>query len=44
MLISALLIALWAGIAGIDLYDGLTHIHRPIVTGLVVGQIGRAHV
>lgn len=39
MLISALLIALWAGIAGIDLFDGLTHIHRPIVTGLVVGLI-----
>lgn len=39
MFVSALLIAIWAGIAGIDLYDGLTHIHRPIVTGLVVGLI-----
>lgn len=39
MLVQALLIALWAGIAGVDLYDGLTHIHRPIVTGLVVGLI-----
>jgi len=39
MLISALLIAIWAGIAGIDLFDGLTHIHRPLVTGLVVGLI-----
>lgn len=39
MLISALLIAIWAGIAGIDAFDGLTHIHRPIVTGLVVGLI-----
>lgn len=39
MLINALLIALWAGIAGVDMFDGLTHIHRPIVTGLVVGLI-----
>lgn len=39
MLMEALLIALWAGIIGIDLYVGLTHIHRPVVTGLVVGLI-----
>ncbi len=39
MFVKALLIAIWAGIAGIDLYDGLLHIHRPIVTGLVVGLI-----
>ncbi|WMJ82261.1 PTS N-acetylgalactosamine transporter subunit IIC [Clostridium sp. MB40-C1] len=39
MLIKALIIAIWAGIAGIDLFDGLTHIHRPLVTGLVVGLI-----
>jgi len=39
MLFEALLIALWAGIAGIDLFNGLTHIHRPVVTGLVVGLI-----
>ncbi|MTI49395.1 PTS N-acetylgalactosamine transporter subunit IIC [Sporosalibacterium faouarense] len=39
MFIKALLIAIWAGITGIDLYDGLTHIHRPVVTGLVVGVI-----
>ncbi|RCW48699.1 MULTISPECIES: PTS N-acetylgalactosamine transporter subunit IIC [unclassified Halanaerobium] len=39
MLTEALLIALWAGIAGIDLFNGLTHIHRPVVTGLVVGII-----
>ncbi|MFD2211339.1 PTS N-acetylgalactosamine transporter subunit IIC [Virgibacillus halophilus] len=39
MLIQAILIAIWAGIAGIDLYNGLTHAHRPIVTGLVVGLI-----
>lgn len=37
--IQALLIGIWAGIAGIDMFDGLTHIHRPIVTGLVVGLI-----
>ncbi|WP_066497143.1 PTS N-acetylgalactosamine transporter subunit IIC [Abyssisolibacter fermentans] len=39
MLIKALLIALWAGITGIDLFNGLTHIHRPVVTGVVVGII-----
>ncbi len=39
MFIKALLIAIWAGIAGIDNFDGLIHIHRPIVTGLVVGII-----
>lgn len=39
MFIQALLIGIWAGIAGIDLFNGLTHIHRPIVTGAVVGLI-----
>src|SRR5699024_11433 len=39
MLLEAILIALWAGIIGIDMYVGLTHIHRPVVTGLVVGLI-----
>lgn len=39
MLMEAILIAIWAGIIGIDLYVGLTHIHRPVVTGLVVGLI-----
>lgn len=39
MLMESILIALWAGIIGVDLYNGLTHIHRPIVTGLVVGLI-----
>ena len=39
MLTNALLIAIWAGIAGIDLFNGLTHIHRPLVTGMVVGLI-----
>ncbi|MBE8595977.1 PTS N-acetylgalactosamine transporter subunit IIC [Xenorhabdus sp. BG5] len=39
MLTSALLIALLAGIAGVDLFNGLTHIHRPIVIGPLVGLI-----
>lgn len=39
MFMQALLVAIWAGITGIDLFDGLTHIHRPVVTGLVVGII-----
>ncbi len=39
MLVEAILIALWAGILGIDLYNGLTHIHRPVVSGVVVGLI-----
>ena len=39
MLMESLLIAIFAGIAGIDLFDGLIHIHRPFVTGAVVGLI-----
>lgn len=39
MVVEALLIAIWAGIAGIDMFNGLTHIHRPIVTGPIVGLI-----
>lgn len=39
MLLKSLLIAIFAGIAGIDLFNGLTHIHRPIVTGAIVGLI-----
>ncbi len=35
----SLLIAIFAGIAGIDLFNGLFHIHRPIVTGAIVGLI-----
>lgn len=38
-MMEALLIGLWAGIAGIDQFNGLTHLHRPIVTGPVVGLI-----
>lgn len=37
--VQALLVALWAGIAAIDQFNGLTHIHRPIVTGAVIGLI-----
>lgn len=39
MFIDALLIALLAGIAGVDLFNGLTHLHRPIVIGTIVGLI-----
>ena len=39
VLVQAILIGIWAGIAGIDMFDGLIHVHRPIVTGLVVGII-----
>ncbi|PID64147.1 MAG: PTS N-acetylgalactosamine transporter subunit IIC [Gammaproteobacteria bacterium] len=38
-LMQALLIAVFAGIAGIDLFNVLTHIHRPIITGPIVGLI-----
>ncbi|ASL94249.1 PTS N-acetylgalactosamine transporter subunit IIC [Serratia sp. OLHL2] len=39
MLTDALLIALLAGLAGVDLFDGLTHFHRPVVMGPLVGLI-----
>src|SRR5699024_5226728 len=39
MLLEASLIALWAGIIGIEMYVGLLHIHRALVSGLVVGLI-----
>ncbi|MBM7624586.1 PTS N-acetylgalactosamine transporter subunit IIC [Sporohalobacter salinus] len=39
MLQEAFLIALWAGITGIDQFNILLHIHRPIITGPVVGFI-----
>ncbi len=38
-IIQIALIVIWAGIAGIDLFDGLLHIHRPIVSGMVIGLI-----
>lgn len=34
-----LLVTLWAFIIGIDQFNGLFHIHRPLVTGLVIGWI-----
>lgn len=39
MFVDALLIGLLAGIAGVDLFDGLTHMHRPVVIGPLVGLI-----
>lgn len=39
MLTEAILVAIWAGIAGIDQFNVLTHLHRPVVTGAVVGLI-----
>lgn len=39
MFMKALLVAIWAGLAGVDMFDGLTHFHRPVVTGMVVGLI-----
>ncbi|PHM55292.1 PTS N-acetylgalactosamine transporter subunit IIC [Xenorhabdus sp. KK7.4] len=39
MFVDALLISILAGIAGIDLFNGLTHIHRPVVIGPLVGLI-----
>lgn len=39
MLLKAFLVALYAGLAGIDLFDGLSYIHRPLVSGLIVGLI-----
>lgn len=33
------LVALWTGIAGIDLFDGLIHVHRPLFSGMVIGLI-----
>lgn len=39
MIMEAILVGLWAGIAGIDQFVGLTHLHRPIVTGPIIGLI-----
>lgn len=39
MFTEALLVGLWAGIAGIDLFNGLTHLHRPVVSGAIIGLI-----
>lgn len=39
MLLQAILIAIWSGICGIEQFDGLESLHRPIVSGLVIGLI-----
>lgn len=39
MLVQALLIGLWAGILGIEMFNGLFHFHRPIFAGIIVGVI-----
>lgn len=39
MLLKAILIAIWAGICGIDQFDFTETISRPIVCGLVIGLI-----
>lgn len=39
MFMEAILIGLLAGITGLDMFNGLTHIHRPLVTGVIVGII-----
>lgn len=33
------LVMVWTGLCGIDLFDGLIHFHRPIVSGMVLGLI-----
>ncbi|MGR5208759.1 MULTISPECIES: PTS N-acetylgalactosamine transporter subunit IIC [Vibrio] len=39
MLMEAILVGLWAALCGIDKFDVFTGIHRPLVTGTVVGLI-----
>ena len=39
MLMEAILIAIWAALCGIDKYDIALNIHRPLITGTVVGLI-----
>lgn len=38
-MVQVFLVALFAGLAGIDLFNVLTHIHRPIIAGPIVGLI-----
>ncbi|MGL5955036.1 MAG: PTS sugar transporter subunit IIC [Brevinema sp.] len=38
-MIQIILIAIWTGLAGVDLFDGLLHIHRPLFSGMVIGFI-----
>lgn len=45
MLVKILLISTWCGLMGIDMENFFTHLHRPLVSGLVVGFIlGNVHV
>ena len=37
--IQVVLVMIWTGLCGIDLFDGLLHFHRPLVSGLVLGWI-----
>lgn len=39
MITEIILISLWCGIVGLDMQNFLTHLHRPLVSGLVVGLI-----
>lgn len=39
MISKFLLISLFAGICGIDNYNGLLHFHRPVITGAIIGLI-----
>ena len=39
MLLQAILVGIWAGIAGIEQFNGTESLHRPIISGLVVGLI-----
>lgn len=38
-LLQAILLSLLAFLAGLDLYNGLTHFHRPVILGPIVGFI-----
>lgn len=39
MLLQAILAGIWAGIAGVEQFNGTESLHRPIVSGLVIGLI-----
>ena len=39
MFLQAFLIGIWAAIAGIEQFNGTESLHRPIVSGLVIGII-----
>lgn len=39
MLTEIILISLWCGIVGMDMQNFLTQLHRPVVSGLIVGLI-----